>query len=72
MTPDTPANLGQFIAAVELSSAFYLLPAVMVNGVPEMIRDLAILKHRFHVKNAADVGAQEVEMIALRQRNIAS
>src|SRR5258708_23114918 len=43
MTPDSATNLEGFLDAYERSGEFYLLPAVIRNGEPELMHDVASL-----------------------------
>jgi hypothetical protein len=72
MTPDSVTNLQQFLDAYEQSGEFYLLPAVITNGAPELMLDLALLKRRVSVKDAASVGEHDIETMALRRRGCRS
>jgi len=40
----------------------------MKNGTPELMHDLAIVKRYISVKDAAAVGENDIEVMALRQR----
>jgi hypothetical protein len=68
MTPKTDANLERFLAAYREFGTFLLMPAVVVNGIPQPIRDLAIIKRHISVKDAAAVGDHDMEIMALRSR----
>jgi hypothetical protein len=68
MTPESPANLERFLAAYEQAGAFCIMPAVIVNGIPEMLSEVAILKRRISVKEAASVGERDLEIMAVRPR----
>ncbi len=68
MTPDTTRNLDQFLEMYLEFGGYYLLPAVMKNGQPEILRDLGIVKRHLSIKDASDVEEHDIEAIALRQR----
>jgi hypothetical protein len=68
MTPDSATNLQQFLEAYRRSGAFYLLPAVITDGVPEVMPELGFLKRHISVKDAASVGEHDIEVMALRKR----
>jgi hypothetical protein len=68
MTPDTSANLQLFLDAYREVGEFYLLPAVITNGVPELMPELATLKHDISIKDAASVGERDIEAMELRRR----
>jgi hypothetical protein len=68
MTPESPANLERFLATYEQAGAFCIMPAVIVNGTPEMLSEVAILKRKISVKDAASVGERDLEIMAIRPR----
>jgi hypothetical protein len=68
MTPDSGANLEGFLDAYEQSGSFYLLPAVIGDGVPEPMPELALAKRHISVKDAASIGEHDIEAMALRIR----
>ena len=68
MTPESPANLERFLAAYEQAGAFCIMPAVIVNGTPEMLSEVAIVKRKISVKDAASVGKRNLEIMAIRPR----
>jgi hypothetical protein len=67
MTPDSATNLQQFLEAYQQSGAFYLLPAVITDGVPEVMPELGLLKRHSSVKDAASVSEHDIEVMALRK-----
>lgn len=70
MTPDNGTNLERFLKSYRHFGAFYILPALLGDsGVPELLFDLAILKHNLTVKLAANVGEHDLESMALRIRD---
>jgi hypothetical protein len=68
MTPDSATNLQQFLHAYGQFGEFYLLPAVITDGAPEVMQELALLKRHISVKDAASVGEHDVEAMALWRR----
>jgi hypothetical protein len=69
MTPESPANLERFLAAYEQGGAFCIMPAVIVSGTPpEMLSEVAILKRKISVKDAACIGERDLEIMAIRPR----
>jgi hypothetical protein len=68
MTPDSATNLQGFLDAYQQTGAFYLMPAVITNGAPELMRELALVKRHISVKDAASVGGDDIEGMALRMR----
>lgn len=69
MTPDNGTNLERFLKSYRHFEAFYILPALLGDSeTPELIFDLAILKHDITVKFADDVGEHDLESMALRVR----
>lgn len=74
MTPDSDVNLARFLEAYRRINAYVLMPACRTdNGEPEFITSHAILKRRLTVKDAAEVGEQDMEAWALgSERNRAS
>jgi hypothetical protein len=69
MALDNDVNLERFLDSYQQFGAFYLMPAVVTEkGAPELLSDLAILKHDLTVKLAANVGEHDIEAVALRRR----
>lgn len=68
MTPESGINLQRFLDAYDEFREFYVMPAVLVNGVPEVMQDLAVLKRHISVKDAKAVGEHDIEMMALGNR----
>lgn len=63
--PPDDANLERFITARDAAGAYFLAPAVLIDGTPQVMTDLAILKRYLPVVAAADVGRNDVEWTAL-------
>jgi hypothetical protein len=71
MMPDNGTNLERFLESYRHFGGFYILPALLgVSGIPELVFDLAILKHDISVKFAEEVGEHDLESIALRIRGL--
>lgn len=69
MTPTNSTNLDRFLAAYGAANEFYLMPAVISPlGTLTMFHEVAILKRFISVKNAKDIGLNDVEGLALRLR----
>ena len=67
MTPENDFNLERFLKSYSQFKAFYLLPAFLIpSGPPKMVFDLSILKLKLTIKNASDIGEQDLEVMALR------
>jgi hypothetical protein len=67
MTANSKQNLQRFLDAYYQFGEFYLLPAVITDGVPEVIGQLALLKRHISVKDAASVGDRDIEIMAIRR-----
>ena len=68
-TPPDNLNLEMFLAKLAEHGCFGLMPGIVKPGMlgePELLDELVILKRDLFVKRAADVGATEVEAMALR------
>jgi hypothetical protein len=71
MTPPDNTNLNRFLAALEATKEFYLMPAgLTAHGEPVMFHQFAILKRALSVRDAKDIGPDDVERMALRQRSL--
>ncbi|MGR6429645.1 hypothetical protein ACU5AY_01870 [Rhizobium sp. PAMB 3174] len=67
MTADNHRNLDMFIGHRNVCDCFFLVPAIIgASGTPELRMELAILKHKFHVRDAWQVGAHDIDMAAVR------
>jgi hypothetical protein len=65
MQPDTGTNLRNFLAEYQKIGSYLLMPAVLNDGKPELLSDVAILKRNLIVKLARDVGPHEIEQTCL-------
>ncbi|MGX7742768.1 hypothetical protein [Rhodopseudomonas parapalustris] len=68
MTPDSSVNLEQFLRMHRAYGMYFILPAIIRNGKPELITELALAKRGLSIKDAASVREHDVEMLALRIR----
>jgi hypothetical protein len=67
MEPSSGASLEMFLSLYRQFRAYYLIPAILANGTPEWLPNLAILKRDLTVKSASEIGEHDIEGIALRQ-----
>ncbi|HDY6082255.1 tetratricopeptide repeat protein [Pseudomonas aeruginosa] len=65
MEASSDANLLRFLAAYQRTGAYLLLPAVFKAGQPELLFEMAILKRKLVVRSAADIGKNDLEVMAL-------
>lgn len=72
MTPDTAVNLQRFLDSYQNYGGYYLLPAVMKDGQPVPISELALIKRALAVKDASEVRENDIENIALQMRGYES
>jgi hypothetical protein len=69
MTPPNSSNLDRFLTTYGAAPEFYLMPAVISpQGTLTMFHEVAILKRAIFVKDAKDLGPNDVERVALRLR----
>jgi tetratricopeptide (TPR) repeat protein len=67
MTVDNHRNLEIFFKHLKAYGAYFLVPAVFgESGLPELRMELAILKQKFHVREAWQIGPHDVDMMAVR------
>ncbi|WP_417280955.1 hypothetical protein [Celeribacter sp.] len=67
MTADNHRNLDMFVGHRNTCGCYFLVPAIIgASGSPELRMDLAILKHNFHVRDAWQVGAHDIDAVAVR------
>jgi hypothetical protein len=72
MTPSDSTNLNRFLAAFEATQEFYLMPATFApRGGLTMFHELAILKRTLSVREAKDIGPNDIERATLRMRGLA-
>lgn len=65
MHAESDANLTRFLEAYARVGGYALLPAVWKGtGEPEFLSDLAIFKRKLSVKTAAEIGDNDIEMMA--------
>lgn len=65
ITPVTSENLDRFLAMQMKAAAYLLVPAIYSGDEAEPLMNLSILKRQLVVRNAADVGPNDIEAIAL-------
>jgi len=65
MEASSEGNLNRFLTEYQHVGAYFLTPAIMVNGKPELLPDLAILKRVLVVRKASEIGEHDPEAIAL-------
>jgi hypothetical protein len=65
MHAESSVNLDRFLDNYVRSGAFFLLPAILTDGVPEFLFELAILKRELSVKAASEVADHDLEVVAL-------
>ena len=71
MTPPDNTNLNRFLATFEATKEFYLMPAgLTAGGQPVMFHEIAILKRTLSVRDAKDIGPDDVERMALQLRSL--
>ena len=68
MQPDTDTNFRRFLADYERAGVYFLMPAIMEGGEPQLLSGLSILKRNFVVKSARDVGPHDVEHCCLGEK----
>ncbi len=67
MHAESDANLVHFLEAYGRSGRYALLPAVWKGeGKPEFLSDLTIFKRKLSVKEASEIGDNDIEMMALK------
>lgn len=69
MLPNSTVNLDRFLEAYGKFGEFYVMPAVLAEGRPEIMHELALLKRHISVKDAMNVGEHDVEAMAIRARS---
>ena len=68
MQPDTDTNLRRFLAEYEKAGVYFLMPAVMKDGEPQLLSDVSLLKRNLVVKSARNVGPNDVEHCCLGKK----
>ncbi|MEP4987391.1 MAG: hypothetical protein ABJV68_06830 [Paracoccaceae bacterium] len=67
MEPKSSENLDMFLDLYDRFGAFYLMPAIVVDGeAPELLTDLSILKRDLVVRQAWEVGQHDQDSAAIR------
>ncbi|SNT02860.1 tetratricopeptide repeat protein [Pseudomonas segetis] len=65
MEAASDANLSRFLGAFKRVGAYLLLPAILKDGQPELLFEMAIMKRKLVVRSATDVGKNDLEVMAL-------
>ena len=65
MHAESDANLSRFLQAFNRARAYLLHPAILKNGSPEFLTELAILKRKLSVKVPSEVNQHDPEVMAL-------
>ena len=65
MHPETSANLDKFLANFGDMGVFLLMPAVLENGSPKILKELGILKRNIAVRSATALEEREIECMVL-------
>lgn len=67
MTVDNHRNLVLFCQHLEACGAYFLVPAVLdASGSPKLLMELAILKRKFHIREAWQIGPHDLDAMAIR------
>lgn len=67
MHAESDVNLVRFLEAYGRAGGYELLPAFWKgHGKPEFLSDLSIFKRKLSIKIASEIGANDIEMMALR------
>lgn len=67
MEPEGDTNLRRFLVSFNHFGSFFLMPAIInEQAFPDLISELAILKHKINVKLAENVEEHDIEAVALR------
>jgi hypothetical protein len=68
MEAESSVNLERFLASYRLAGRYELLPTILRPDGPDLIRGLAIGKQKLAVKQANEIGPDDVEQVALKMR----
>lgn len=67
MEPENSDNLNMFLKLFERFDAFYLMPAIAVDGeAPKLLTELSILKRDLIIKHAWEIGRHDQDSAAIR------
>ena len=67
LEPAADTNLRFFLENYPAGGSYILVPTcVKENGEPELMMDLAILKHDLSIRKAADIGPSDIESIGVQ------
>lgn len=62
MTPESSANLDNFLGAYEAFECFWLAPAAVgAGGMPDVDYSMCLLKREINIRKSSDVGEHEVD-----------
>lgn len=70
MPAESNANLDHFLNNYVRSRTYLLLPAILKEGMPKFLPELAILKRELSVKAASEVDEQDIQAIALGSKHL--
>ena len=65
MEPETDINLSRFLVDYAHAGEYLLMPAILTDGQPTPIPEVAIVKRNLAVRTAAEITPTEIEYIAL-------
>lgn len=67
LEPAVDTNLRFFLENYPAGGSYILVPSyVKENGEPELMMDLAILKHDLAIRKVADIGKSSLEIIGVQ------
>ncbi|WP_173935153.1 hypothetical protein [Chelativorans sp. Marseille-P2723] len=70
MTVTDHRNVDAFSGAYASTGCYFLLPALLnENGEPELLTERAILKRKFHVRNAWEIGRHDLDSMAVTPKD---
>ena len=71
MEPNSSMNLETFLKQFELFRAFTLIPCISSENTrePELLRDHSILCRNLHVRQASEIGENDQDIVAVRERD---
>lgn len=70
MYPSSDQNLTRFLRAYEETGVYYLMPALMRDGVVDIIWECGIRKRELHVREAWQVGRHDPDAVGIRRSPI--
>ena len=67
MTVDNHRNIESFYEHLNACGAYFLVPAILdPSGSPKLLMELAILKRKFQIREAWQIGPHDVDAMAIR------